>query len=315
MRDEECTMTFGFESTTDDVLAGKDLSGQRFLVTGASAGLGVETIRALSAHGATVTGVARDLDKARRALGDAGAKDIELVEADLASLASVRRAADSLKGRTFDVLIANAGVMCTPEGRTADGFETQLGTNHIGHFVLINRLAPQVADGGRIVLLSSAAHRICDVSLDDPLFEKSPYEPWQAYGRSKTANALHALELDRRLKKRGVRVASVHPGGIMTELGRHMTPELIEQMMARRPSSGPNAMRFKSVPQGAATSVWCAVTAPADAIGGRYCADCNVSPVSDDDNMNAVKSYATDAAHAAALWDKTEGWAGERFAL
>jgi NAD(P)-dependent dehydrogenase (short-subunit alcohol dehydrogenase family) len=307
-------MTFGFDSTTDDVLAGKDLRGQRFLVTGASAGLGVETIRALAAHGAEVTGVARDLGKARGALEAAGAKGIEVVEADLASLASVRRAADGLKGRSFDVLIANAGVMCTPEGRTADGFETQLGTNHIGHFVLINRLAPQVTDGGRIVLLSSAAHRICDVDLDDPLFEKTPYDPWQAYGRSKTANALHALELDRRMKKRSVRVASVHPGGIMTELGRHMTPELIEQMMSRRPASGPNAMRFKSVPQGAATSVWCAVTAPAEAIGGRYCADCNVSPVSDDDNMNAVKPYATDAARAAALWEKTEGWANERFA-
>jgi NAD(P)-dependent dehydrogenase (short-subunit alcohol dehydrogenase family) len=304
-------MTFGFDSTTDDVLAGKDLRGKRMLVTGASAGLGVETLRALRAHGAEVTGVARDLGKARTALDAAGAKGVELVEADLASLASVRRAADGLAGRRFDVVIANAGVMCCPEGRTADGFETQLGTNHIGHFVLVNRLAPGVNDGGRVVLLSSAAHRISDVILDDPLFEKTPYEAWQAYGRSKTANALHAVALDKRLQKRGVRVAAVHPGGIMTELGRHLTPEMIEAMRARRPGG----MQFKSIPQGAATSVWCAVTAPADAIGGRYCADCSAQPVNDETDMNGVRSYAVDPAHAEALWAKTEDWVGERFPL
>lgn len=308
-------MTFGFESTTEDVLGGASLAGKRMLVTGASAGLGVETIRALSARGAEVIGVARDTAKARKALEEAGAKGIEVVEADLASLASVRRAADGLAKRSFDVVIGNAGVMACPEGRTVDGFETQIGTNHIGHFVLVNRLAPQVKDGGRIVMLSSAAHRICDVDLDDPNFEKTPYDPWRAYGRSKSANALHALALDERLKKRGVRAASVHPGGIVTELGRHLTPELREAMMARRPASGPSALRFKTVPQGAATSVWAAVTAPADTVGGRYCADCGVAPVNDENDMNGVRSYVTDARHADALWEKTESWAGERFAL
>ena len=153
------TQVFGAKSTTDEVLDGVDLSGKRILVTGVSAGLGVETARTLAAHGAEVTGTARDLDKARRALAAAGAEGIELVEMDLASLASVRAAADALnaKGEKFDLVIANAGVMATPQGETADGFETQFGTNHLGHFVFVNRIAGLIKDGGRLVNLSSAA--------------------------------------------------------------------------------------------------------------------------------------------------------------
>lgn len=200
------------------------LSGERVLVTGVSAGIGVETARALAAHGAMVVGAVRDLDKARTATADVTG-DLELVEVDLASLASVRACADRLvaDGISFDLLIANAGVMATPQGRTVDGFETQFGTNHLGHFVLVNRLAPLLAEGGRFVSLSSAGHRIADVDLDDPAFERTPYDRLQAYGRSKTANVLFAVEFDRRHRERGIRAAAVYPGGIFTELQRHLS--------------------------------------------------------------------------------------------
>src|SRR5690349_19169098 len=176
------TAPFGFNSTTDDVLAGKVLTGKRILITGVSAGLGVETARALAARGARVVGTARDLAKARAAT--AHINGLELVEMDLASLASVRAAADALvaKGERFDLVIANAGVMATPFGKTADGFETQFGTNHLGHFLFVNRIAPLLRDGGRFVSLASAGHRFSDVDLDDPNFETVPYDPWVAYG-------------------------------------------------------------------------------------------------------------------------------------
>src|SRR5271165_4917650 len=227
--------TFGYESTADEVLEGVDLSGKRVLVTGVSAGLGVETARSIVAHGGTVVGTARDLAKARNALAQAGNPSVELVEADLASLASVRKAASDLLagGKSFDVIIANAGVMACPQGKTQDGFETQFGTNHLGHFVFINRLIPLLKSGARIVTLSSAGHQISDVSLEDPHFEGTEYQPFTAYGRSKTANILYAVALDERLKGRGIRATSLHPGGIATELGRHMTPELRAQIQAR----------------------------------------------------------------------------------
>ena len=235
---------FGAHSTTDDVLGDRDLSDLRVLVTGASAGLGVETIRSLAARGAAVVGVARDVAKAEAALAAAGVESgVELREADLASLASVRACADGLvaDGEVLDVLIANAGVMACPEGTTADGFETQFGTNHLGHFVLVNRLAPLLLAGApaRIVNLSSAGHRFSDVDLDDPGFETQPYDPWVAYGRSKTANVLFAVELDRRLRDRDVRATAIHPGGIVTELGRHLTEETLGTLQKARAASGP----------------------------------------------------------------------------
>lgn len=313
------TRTFGFHSTTDDVLDGVDLSGKRALVTGVSAGLGVETARALTAHGAHVTGTARDLDKARRALAAAGVEGIELVELDLASLASARVAADSLvaKGEPFDIVIANAGVMATPQRRTADGFETQFGTNHLGHFAFVNRIAPLIREGGRVISLSSAGHRFSDIDLDDPGFEHTSYDPWIAYGRSKTANALFAVEFDRRHKARGVRAAAVHPGGIMTELGRHLDPHaleaLVENLNAARPADQP--FELKTIPQGAATSVWAAAVAPGDEVGGRYCEDCHVAELSESEGINdGVRAYAIDPERARALWAKSEELIGERFA-
>ena len=313
------TQSFGAKSTTDEVLDGVDLSGQRILVTGVSAGLGVETARTLAAHGASVTGTARDLDKARRALAEAGAEGIALVEMDLASFASVRAAADALnaKGETFDLVIANAGVMATPQGKTADGFETQFGTNHLGHFVFVNRIAGLIRDGGRLVNLSSAGHRYSDVDLDDPGFEHTPYDPWLAYGRSKTANILFAVEFDRRHRARGVRATALHPGGIMTELSRHMQPgeleALVEQLNAAQPEGTP-AYELKSIPQGAATSVWAGVVAPAGEVGGHYCEDCHVAGITEGNELrDGVRAYALDPERAKALWAKSEEMVGETF--
>jgi len=314
--------TFGAESTADEVLEGINLSGKRVLVTGVSAGLGVEAARSLVAHGATVVGTARDLAKARRALAEAGNPPVDLVEVDLASLSSVRKAASDLiaRAKPFDVIIANAGVMACPQGKTQDGFETQFGTNHLGHFVFINRLVPLLKSGARVVTLSSAGHQISDVDIEDPNFEHTPYQAFTAYGRSKTANILYAVALDSRLKARGVRATAVHPGGIQTELGRHLTPELIEQMMARvnrgAKSGQAPAFRFKTVPQGSATSVWAGFVAPADAVGGRYCEDCHVCEVNDDATSRVgVRSYALNLDRANALWRKSEEMVGERFSL
>src|ERR1700747_2724710 len=230
--------SFGATTTTDDVLSGMNLNGKRILVTGVSAGIGTETARSLAAHGAQVVGAARDLNKAKAATTqvrkDAAANggSFELVELDLANLKSVRACADELlaKGQPFDVVIANAGVMAPPFGHTADGFETQFGTNHLGHFLLVNRIASLLRDGGRLITLSSAGHRYSNVDLNDPNFERTPYEPFVAYGRSKTANILFALAFDRRHRDRGVRAAAVHPGGIRTELGRYAEPGRIEKV-------------------------------------------------------------------------------------
>jgi len=319
--------TFGATSTTDDVLDGVDLSGKRILVTGVSAGLGVETARSLAARGTYVIGAARDLKKAERATAqvredarNGGA--LELIELDLSSLKSVRAAADKLvaEGEPLDVIIANAGVMAAPFGKTEDGFETQFGTNHIGHFVFVNRIAPLLRTGGRFVSLASSGHRISDVNLDDPNFDKTPYDPWQAYGRSKTANVLFAVEFDRRWKDRGVRAIAVHPGGIRTELGRHMGPGELEALAARMneqaKAQGQAQFQFKSIPQGAATSVWAAIVANTDEAGGRYAENCGLGQLTDAallDVSAGVRPYALDAGNAKALWAKSEEWTGEKF--
>src|ERR1700721_2131870 len=230
---------FGATSTTDDVLSGVNLRGKRILVTGVSAGLGGETARSLAPHGANVVGAARDLDKADAATAqvrkDASANggSFELVALDLGDLKSVRDCADNIlkKGEPFDVVIANAGVMATPFTYTKDGFEMQFGTNHLGHFVFVNKIASLIRAGGRLINLSSAGHRYADVNLEDPGFEKTPYEPFVAYGRSKTANILFSVAFDSRHRGRGVRAAAVHPGGIETELARHVDPAQLEKMI------------------------------------------------------------------------------------
>jgi NAD(P)-dependent dehydrogenase (short-subunit alcohol dehydrogenase family) len=324
------TTTFGATSTTDDVLTGVDLRGKRILVTGVSAGLGVETARALTAHGAHVVGAARNLVKAKAATepvqkdADANEGMFELVELDLANLKSVRACAEGLlaKGKPFDVIIANAGVMATPFGRTVDGFETQFGTNHLGHFVLVNRISSLLRTGGRLISLSSAGHRFANVDLEDPNFERTPYEPFVAYGRSKTANILFTVAFDKRHRDRGVRAAAVHPGGIQTELGRYMDQsqiqQILDQMDQQGAAEGKEPFQWKTIPQGAATSVWAAVVAPADEIGGQYCENCHVGHiVSDDVTLNSisegVRGYALDPKNAEALWKRSEELVGESF--
>lgn len=316
------TTTYGAETTTDELLAGVDLSGRRILITGASAGLGVETARALASRGANLVLAVRDLAKGGHAAETVRAAaapnaSVELREVDLASLKSVRACADGLlsEGKALNVLIANAGVMACPQGVTKDGFETQFGTNHLGHFVFVNKLVPLLLAGApsRIVCLSSSGHRFSNVDLDDPNFERTPYDPWVAYGRAKTANALFALALDQRLRDRGVRACSVHPGGIRTELGRHLTPEMIQQMMQRVSTS---RVTFKTVEQGAATSVWAAVIADSAEIGGHYCEDCHVAETkTDPDAMSGVRPHAQDPATAEALWARSEELVGEKFPL
>ncbi len=321
---------FGATSTTEDVLSGVNLQGKRILVTGVSAGLGVETARALAARGAKVVGAARDLAKAEAATAevrkDAAAHggSFELVALDLASLKSVRACADALlaKGEPFDVVIANAGVMATPFGHTADGFETQFGTNHLGHFVFVNRIASLIRTGGRLINLSSSGHRFANVDLEDPNFEHTPYDPFVAYGRSKTANILFAVAFDRRHRERGVRAAAVHPGGIQTELGRYMDTghlqAMVDQINKQLEAEGKGPFQFKTVPQGAATSVWAGVVASADEVGGRYCENCHVSKVVADDAAismisEGVRGYALDPNNAEALWAKSEELVGESF--
>ncbi len=321
---------FDASSTADEVLAGVDLTGKRVLVTGVSAGLGVETARSLVAHGAHVVGAARDLNKAARAAAQAHAAarkggGFELIALDLASLASVRRCADALlaKADPLDLIIGNAGVMASPFGRTTDGFETQFGTNHLGHFLLVNRIASLLGPGARVVMVSSSGHRHADVDLDDPNFDQTPYQPFVAYGRSKTANILFAVEFDRRHRAEGIRATAIHPGGIATELGRHAFGDAetmqkrIEELIAEQETAGKPTFPLKSLAQGAATSVWAGLVAPAETIGGRYCENCHVALLLQDEIANAigegVRPYALDPKRAKALWARSEALVAERF--
>jgi NAD(P)-dependent dehydrogenase (short-subunit alcohol dehydrogenase family) len=331
-RDMESTITntFGATSTTDEVLAGMELRGKRIIVTGVSAGIGVETARSLAAHGAHVIGAARDLAKAEKTTAqvrkDARAAGgiFDLIELDLASLKSVRACTDRLlqKGEPFDVIVANAGVMATPFGHTTDGFETQFGTNHLGHFVFVNRIASLIRAGGRLINVSSAGHRYSNVDLDDLNFERTPYDPFVAYGRSKTANILFAVAFDARHRESGIRAAAVHPGIIQTELTRHMDPSWLrarmDQLNQQRAEADKPPLQQKTMPQGAATSVWAAAVAAADEVGGRYCENCHVAEIVPDEvattaMTEGVRAYAVDLKMAEALWTKSEEMVAESF--
>ena len=303
-----------FETTTDEVMEGVDLHGKQAIVTGASTGLGLETARALASAGAHVVLAGRDparIDAAavtvRERVPDA---QLETGTLDLASLASVRAFAE-LYASTHDrlhLLINNAGVMYTPFERTAEGFEMQFGTNHVGHFLLTCLLVPQLlADPpARVVNLSSGGHMGSDIVWDDVNFERREYDKFSAYGQSKTANILFSVELDRRLGDRGVHAYAVHPGMIATELGRYMTRDDFAALQARAKAAPSGGLPpYKTVEQGAATSIYAAVAPELDDQGGTYLADAEVT--------DQHAPWARDPDSAARLWTLSEQLVGQTF--
>jgi NAD(P)-dependent dehydrogenase (short-subunit alcohol dehydrogenase family) len=322
---------FGFGSTADEVAAGVDLRGKTAVVTGASSGLGVESARVLAARGASVVCAVRDVAKgeavAKEIRGATGNERVEVVPLELGSLASVRACAADLVARhpAIHLLLNNAGVMACPLARTEAGFELQLGTNHLGHFLLAGLLAPALRRGApaRVVCVSSSGHRFGTVDFDDPHYERRPYDKWQAYGQAKTANIWHALELDRRLGGDGVRAFAIHPGMIVTELGRHLTDDdrkaLLERVVAAAKASGGaggGAARWKQPAQGAATQVWAATAPELDGRGGLYLEDCHVAgPSPDLMSPSGYAPWAFDAAGAERLWSVSQEMVGERFAF
>jgi NAD(P)-dependent dehydrogenase (short-subunit alcohol dehydrogenase family) len=318
---QETTMsqTLGANTTTDEVIVGADLSGKTAVITGGSAGLGVETGRTLAGAGARVVLVGRDEAKisavVKQMRTDLPEADIDYQLMDLADLASVREAGSALREKLpqIHLLINNAGVMACPQAQTKDGFELQFGTNHLGHFLFTCLLLPSLlaATPARIVNLSSGGHRFSDVDFEDPNFEQRDYDKWVAYGQSKTANAQFSVALNQRLSGRGVTANAVHPGVIMTELGRHLQPEDLELLSASSPDM---AMSFKTIPAGAATSVWAATAAELEGKGGLYLEDCQIGELKEEEGASSgYLSYALNPASAEKLWTLSEQLVGENF--
>ena len=308
---------FGYRSTAREVIAGIDLAGQTALVTGGYSGLGTETVRALAGAGAHVIVGARRPDAA---LGDLAGIDgqISVLPLDLSDPASIDAFAVSVAGVTdrIDIQINNAAVMANPLTRDARGYESQFATNHLGHFQLTARLWPLLAKSGkaRVVSVSSIGHRLGGLELDDVNFERRAYDKWTAYGQAKSANALFALELDRRGQDAGVRAFAVHPGGIVTPLQRHLTMDE-QKAMGWYDAAGKVHEAFKSAEAGAATSVWCAVSPLLEGRGGVYCEDCNIGALADDTTPRGagVFPHIRDPALAKALWAKSEAMTGVKF--
>ncbi|MFJ3659836.1 SDR family NAD(P)-dependent oxidoreductase [Streptomyces sp. NPDC090119] len=296
---------FGADSNADEVLRGIDLTGKLAIVTGGYSGLGLETTRALAKAGAHVVVPARRPDVAREAL--AGIGHVEVDELDLGDLESVRGFAERFlaSGRTVDFLIDNAGIMACPETRVGPGWETQFATNHLGHYALANRLWPALAsgDGARVVSVSSRGHHLAPIRWDDVQWTEG-YDKWQAYGQAKTANALFALQLDTLGRDSGVRAFSLHPGGIMTPLQRHLPKEeMVERGWIDEQGNPLNPAGFKTPEQGAATQVWAATSPRLDGLGGLYLEDCDIAePAPADGTWGGVKDWATDPEQAARLW-------------
>src|SRR6476620_4217677 len=316
MRD---TAKFGAETTASEVADGIDLHGKVALVTGGSSGLGQETTRVLAERGAHVILTARDMPKgetvAAAIRASTGNQEVEVAELELGSLKQIRVFAERFLAShpTLHILINNAGVMACPPAKTSDGFELQFGSNHVGHFLMTCLLAPALRRGApsRVVSVSSRGHHSSPVVFDDIQFERRPYEKWQAYGQSKTANVLFAVGLERRLAARGVHANDLHPGGIMTELSRHLQAEDWQFLQGRT-----RGMKFKTVEAGAATSVFATTAPELEGRGGLYLEDCHVAAVNDaPDALDGVKSYALDPQNAERLWEVSENLVGERFAL
>ena len=305
-------MTDAPTTTTTDVLEGIDLTGRTILVTGGTTGLGFETVRALTAAGATVVTTARSetkgVETCARIVELVPDADVSYEICELASLESVRAFTDRFVDAhdRLDVLIANAGIMATPNDRTAEGFDLQFGTNHLGHFVLIGRLLPLLLSSApaRIVLLSSGGHAGSDIIWDDPNFDTTEFSKFAAYGQSKTANILHAVELDRRYGPRGVHAWAVHPGMVATDLGRNFTREDYGDLVARAKSAGSELPPRVGPEVGASTQVWAAVSDAALERTGTYLADCSFAD---------AQPYATDPAAAVRLWVMSEELVGESF--
>ena len=309
-------MSFSGESTTDDVLAGIDLGGKHALVTGATGGLGIETARALASKGASVTIAGRSPEKIEAALStlreEVPGASFDGEEVDLASLANIQAATKRIveQGRSIDLLILNAGVMMCPEGQTADGFETQTGTNHFGHFAFTGGLMSVIATGGRVVTLSSAAHLRGTCDLDDLNWKTREYDPNLAYAQSKTANIWFANELHRRYSDRFLSL-SVHPGVIQTDLSRHLPDAIVEGMRDGFVKAG---VQVKNVPQGAATSCWAATAPELADHGGAYLLDCQIAePTTEENPRVGYAPWAYDAEKAERLFVESEKLTGVRF--
>lgn len=310
---------FGYRSTATEVVANLDLTGKRAIVTGGYSGIGLETTRALASAGALVTIAVRDAARgtatAAALNAQIGANRVAAAAIDLGSLTSVREFAQDYlhqpdqEQASLDILVNNAAVMACPFGHTSDGFETQFGTNHLGHFCLFNQLLPalQAAQNARVVCLSSTGHFRSGVVFDDIGFEQREYDPWAGYGQAKTANALMAVGIQSRYGKEGIEAFSVHPGGIMTTLQRHMTAEEITQR-GWVDADGNINERFKTVEQGASTSTWAATAPTLAGRGGRYLENCAEAQVLDEmsADFTGVMHYAVDPELADRLWDVSE---------
>ncbi|MFC4812951.1 oxidoreductase [Paenibacillus sp. GCM10023250] len=312
---------FGPQTTAAEALGGRDLTGKIAIVTGGYSGLGLETARVLAEAGATVVVPARTPEKAAAAV--AGMPRIELETLDLADPASIDAFAARFlaSGRPLDILVNSAGIMATPLARDARGYESQFAVNHLGHFQLAARLWPALKRSGdaRVVSVSSRALRLAGVDLDDPNYEHREYDKWLAYGQSKSANALFAVELDRIGFAYGVRAFSVHPGTIVTDLSRHLSDDEMKAMGAldeqgNRVAHDPS--RFKTVAQGAATSVWCAANPQLEGRGGVYCEDADIAAVAAPDSdpfSSGVAPWAIDPEIARKLWALSEKLTGVTF--
>ncbi len=285
---------FGYSSTAMEVTEGLALTGKTFLITGCNSGLGLETMRALTARGARVIGTARTVEKAAAAGREVGGEVVPLA-CELSDPTSVRACVAAVKagGYKLDALIANAGIMALPKRELCHGYELQFFTNHIGHFLLVTNLLDSLAERGRVVIVSSAAHRNTPkggIDFDNLAGEKG-YSPWRFYGQSKLANLLFARELDRRLRGSGKTANALHPGVIRTNLGRHMG-KAVDVIF-----SGVAPIFFKTIAEGAATQTFVAAHPGADGISGEYWSDCNVATSS---------AYGRDQALAEKLWAKSE---------
>ncbi|MFG1961851.1 SDR family NAD(P)-dependent oxidoreductase [Nonomuraea sp. NPDC049028] len=302
------TTPFTARSTAAEVLEGVDLSGRRAIVTGGASGIGVETARALAAAGAEVTLAVRNLDAGAATAADitatTGNKQIFVAPLDLADRATVTSFVTAWEG-PLHMLVNNAGVMACPEAHTPDGWELQFATNHLGHFALATGLhaALAAADGARVVSVSSTAHLRSPVVFEDINFRERAYEPWSAYGQSKTANVLFAVEAARRWADDGITVNALMPGGIRTNLQRYVSDEELDRLRAAAATSGAD-VTWKTTEQGAATSVLAAASPLLDGVTGRYFEDCNEALPNDTHSArHGVASYALDPAAAARLWE------------